>query len=459
MPTDLLDDLRRAYPSERVEAPDATPVWQRGRRARRRRHATRAVAAAAVVAVASVGVLEVARSTGVAVHDEPVAPAAQHPAGWDLLPPGTFDDDRIEARLAGWETVLELGPVRDAAFDVAADGTLAAFVPTTGTIVVRTRDGGQRTIDASFLLEPFPAERSLHHLRIGPDRRYYLTSQDPEAARDPQRLTVFEPDGDLVGSKTTAVSHQPPVFDDGQVVLRTDDGWGSVAAIGAPLHERGRPTTPDLPTVTWIDDQGSIVNQVTGGAFVGERYTLEQDGRTLSWTGPTDGVVGWASGATREDRTPAVLVQYEDAPPLVLVPTLDGLLAAWADPAATGLRGVGDNRVVTAETPDGMLLYWVQEVGDGSAIVRSAPGDPRHEAVRPARDPADEARTRFRSCVEDRGFTAPSIDVRVVGDALRVDGFQLESIPPNADRPAEEHTAAGARCWDQVGRALGMRIG
>lgn len=372
MPTELMDELRAAYPRDRVEAPEAALVWHRGRRARRRRHAAQAVGAAAAIALLFAGVVHVARPPGVTVVDEPVG-AVQESGGWDRLPPGTFDYDQIDAQLEGWETVLELGAVDDVAFDVDADGTLAAFIPTTGTITVQPTDGETSSIDASFLLETFPADRSIHHLRIGPDRRLYLTSYDPEATSDAQRLTVFDQRGELVGTKVTAESHQPPLFDDRRVLLQTDDGWLAVATLGESLHIQGRLTTPSIPTVTWIEDQGSIIHQVTGGPILGERYTLEQDGQRLSWTGPTDGVRGWGSGTTREDRTPPILVQHDTAPPLVLIPTLDGLLAAWADPAATGLAGVGDNRAITAETPQGTVLYWLQDIAGGTAIVRSAP--------------------------------------------------------------------------------------
>lgn len=372
MSTELLEDLRQAYPHDLVDLPDPEEVWGHGRRARRRRHVGQSLVAAAAIVIVSAGVLQVARPGGVAVTNDPVG-TVQQLGGWDLLPPGSFTYDEVAAALTGWDTVVDLGPVDDAVFDVGGDGTVAVFLPASGEIVVQTATGDRIRIDAGFVLEAFPPQRSVHHLRIGPDRRLYLTSLDGEASRDRHRLTVLDEHGELVGTRVTVDSHHPAQFHDGQVWLRTDDGWAAVATIGGPLAVEGPVTTPTIPTVTWIEDQGSILHQITGGPSLGERYTLAQDGRELSWTGPTDGVLGWASGAIHEDRPPAVLVQHEARPPLILLPTLDGLLAAWADPHATGLTGVGDSRAVAVDGPAGPVLYWLQDTGGDLAVVRASP--------------------------------------------------------------------------------------
>jgi hypothetical protein len=155
MPGELIDELRAAYPVSRVEPPDADRVWQRGRRARRRRHLTRTAGAVVAVAGLVAGMALVSRPARVAVEDEPVAPAPRVD-GWAVLAPGTFRYDEIEARLGGWEPVLDLEAVDGAVFDVAGDGTVAAFLPGTGQLVVQPTTGARREFDALFLLGPFP---------------------------------------------------------------------------------------------------------------------------------------------------------------------------------------------------------------------------------------------------------------------------------------------------------------
>jgi hypothetical protein len=393
MPGELIDELRAAYPVSRVEPPDAGRVWQRGRRARRRRHVTQTAGAVVAVAGLVAGMALVARPARVAVDDEPVAPA-HRVDGWAVLAPGTFRYDEIEARLDGWEAVLELEavdtgvfevtregvarrpvPARGdgAVFDVARDGTVAAFLPETGQVVVQPTTGARREFDASFLLEPFPADRSVHRLRLGPDGRSYLSSWAPDAVRDAARLTVFGPDGELVGTKVVPPSLQPPVFSAGRVLLRTDDGWVAVATVGGPLEVRGPVAAPAVPAVSWIGDQGSIWHQLTGGDILGTRYTLEEGPLRLDWTGPDDGVRGWASGPLREEGPPTVVVQHDAGPPLVLLPTPDGLLGAWADLRATGLSGVGDTSAIAIRRDAEVALYWLQDTDDGLAVVRATP--------------------------------------------------------------------------------------
>lgn len=374
MPVELKDHLHRAYPAAAAPAHAPGEVWRRGRRARRRRQVAAAVGVAAAVAAVFAGLLQVARPGGVAIIDDPVGPAPAAESSWDVLPPGEFGYDQIDAEIDGWETVLQLEGTDTAAFDVTPDGTVAVFVPTAGRITVRTAGRPLREIDASFLSDAFDPERSFHRLRIGPDDRFYLTSLAPDAVRDQHRLTVFEPSGVLVGSKVTPTSHEPVAFGGGLVWLRTDDGWAAVATLGGDLSVGAtRITSPEVPEVTWIDDQGSILNQITGGPMVGTRYTLRQDDQQLSWTGPMEGVTGWASGPPHEDRPAVVLVQHDDRPPLVLAPSLSGLLAGWAPPDAAGLAGVGSSHARIVDTPEGTWLYWLEPDGDRLALVRAAP--------------------------------------------------------------------------------------
>jgi hypothetical protein len=84
-------------------------------------------------------------------------------------------------------------------------------------------------------------------------------------------------------------------------------------------------------------------------------------------------VLGWASGPLRENVPPAVIVQHDAGPPLVLLPTPDGLLAAWADLRATGLTSVGDTGALAVPGDGGPVLYWLQHTDDGLAVVRAAP--------------------------------------------------------------------------------------
>jgi hypothetical protein len=182
------------------------------------------------------GLAELPRPGGVAIVNEPVGPVLPAATAWDVLPPGDFSYDQIGAQTNGWETVVELGESGSAVFDVAGDGTVAAFVTTTGTLMVQAAAGRRLDVDASSLTGAVHPDSALHQLRVGPDGRIYLTWLEPNAAGDRHRLAVFDRGGALVGTKDTPVSHEPVFFEAGRVWIRTDERWAAVATIAGDLR-------------------------------------------------------------------------------------------------------------------------------------------------------------------------------------------------------------------------------
>lgn len=376
MPDELTQLLRDHHPLSTIERPPSSEVWRRGRRARHRRRVVQGVGGvlAVVLAVITVPRTLSPEPPALTVLDR-LPGSATADAGWTVLPPGPFEERDIVHAFDGWEVVLRLRGGADAAFDVTGDGTVAVFEPTTGMGEVR-RPGEEPTrFDASFLVEVFPADAASHDLRLGPDGRVYLTSAEESGGRDAYRLTVFDRDGALVGTKNLPPSLGPVLFAGGRAWVPTDGRWLARATVGGALAAEGSQLEqPAGPTVTWVEDQGSFLNQVTGGDFLGLRYRLEQGGTTVEWTGPDDRMQLVVVGAAREDRPPAIVVEPEAGPPMVLVPRLDGLLAAEADPAATGLTAVGGHRALAVAGPDRTVwLYWLEPLDGGLALVRATP--------------------------------------------------------------------------------------